>query len=400
MPTQDFGVYPDSLTAGTEVSSTYEGRHVTVTAAELLTSDGSGIATKGLPCVFGLIAGNQGVGVCFATGTLTDLIAIDTEGIWNLSVVATDDGGAMLVSGGDPLYIHRTTGVISKIRNNATQIPFGYALGQITAGATAVIAVKVHWDPISHWLLDQEMLYFGDLRDVSIEWDETNLEMLPLVDDTGTFSIGNGTLSMDVQIFGATAASYLLYDSSASTLDLAATILGAATENALGITVADGVTGAGIYGRGLYVNYDNNGIKTGAAESNGIGVDMDADADVVGLFAVNTYIGALNGATINRVACYSCYMEEVTGTINAADCIHLETAVQAATTHDFISMRSHALQQAMISDRSGGATATYLLWFEGVNAPAEAFNAAGNGAYSIACRINNVLTYLHTYDAP
>ena len=173
MPTQDFGVYPDGLTAGTEVSSTYEGRHVTLTAAELLTSAGSGVATKGLPCVFGLISGNQGVGVCFKSGTTTDLIAIDTEGIWNLLVSADDDGGAMLVSGGDPLYIHRTTGIISKIRDNATQIPFGYALGQIAAGADVVIAVKVHWDPISHTLLDVEKFYFGDASDYTMQWNET-----------------------------------------------------------------------------------------------------------------------------------------------------------------------------------------------------------------------------------
>jgi len=227
MPTQDFGVYPDALTAGTEVSSTYEGRHVTVTAAELLTSDGSGIATKGLPCVFGLIAGNQGVGVCFNSGTTTDLIAVDTEGIWNLLVSADDDGGAMLVSGGDPLYIHRTTGIISKIRNNATQIPFGYALGQIAAGEDVVIAVKVHWDPISHWLLDQEMLYFGDARDVSIEWNETDLEILPVADDTGSILIGNGTLNVNsVQVFGMTANDYLLYDTSIARLSLINTALG------------------------------------------------------------------------------------------------------------------------------------------------------------------------------
>jgi hypothetical protein len=31
---------------------------------------------------------------------------------------------------------------------------------------------------------------------------------------------------------------------------------------------------------------------------------------------------------------------------------------------------------------------------------AEAYNAAGTGAYSIKCKINNVTTYIHTYDAP
>ena len=149
MPTQDFGVYPDSETAGTEVSSTYEGRHVTVQEQELVhPTHADGFVDKGDPVVFGPVAGNHGVGVAFTSAAaVTDLIAIDTEGIWNLSVVATDDNGNSLVTGGDPLYINTTTCVISKIRNTATQIPFGYALGQVAAAATAVIAVKVHWDP-------------------------------------------------------------------------------------------------------------------------------------------------------------------------------------------------------------------------------------------------------------
>ena len=283
MPTQDFGVYPDSLTAGTEVSSTYEGRHVTVTAAELLTSDGSGVATKGLPCVFGIVAGNHGVGVCFATGTTTDLIPIDTEGIWNLSVVASDDAGNSLVTGGDPLYINTTTGVISKIRNNATQIPFGYALGQVAAGETAVIAVKVHWDPRSHWLEDQEMLYFGDARDVSIEWDGTNLEMLPVADDTGAFNIGNGTLSMDFRVYGLTANDFMFWDNSLSMLYLTNTALTAgdaysglrvavtsdAPDNAYGAaayfdTNLSGAAAGGVYGVGSWINTGADFTSTGA----------------------------------------------------------------------------------------------------------------------------------------
>lgn len=148
MPTQDFGVYPDSGTRGAEVSSTYEGRHVTLLASEINHGTGVAVVTKGRPVVFGTVAGNHGVGIPFITEVAaTDRIPIDTEGIWNVQVVANDDNGASLVTGGDPLYINTTTCVVSKIRNTATQIPFGYALGQVAAAATAVIAVKVHWDP-------------------------------------------------------------------------------------------------------------------------------------------------------------------------------------------------------------------------------------------------------------
>jgi len=88
------------------------------------------------------------VGVAFnSAAAATDRIAIDTEGIWNLDVVAVDDAGNSAVAGGDVIYINTTTGVLSKISNQATQVVFGYALGIITAGSTEAIAVKVHHDP-------------------------------------------------------------------------------------------------------------------------------------------------------------------------------------------------------------------------------------------------------------
>jgi len=138
-----FGAYPiaDALAAGTEISSTYEGRHLTFLASEL-THPGS-VVTKGLPVVCGNI-----VGIAFQTEVAaTDRIAVDTEGIWVVDVAAIDDSGNSPVAGGDLLYINKTTCVVSKISNVDTNIPFGYALGIITSGLTETIAVKVHFDP-------------------------------------------------------------------------------------------------------------------------------------------------------------------------------------------------------------------------------------------------------------
>jgi len=181
------------------------------------------------------------------------------------------------------------------------------------------------------------------------------------------------------------------------------TLTGAATDDSVDIIVADEIAGAGIIGRGLHVNYDNNGVKTGAqAESNGIGIDMDADANTQTLYGVNVYTGTMTGATINRVAAYGCYLDDVPATVNAISCIHLETAAQTAGgTRDYISMRSHFLQDGILTFRSGGDVSTYFLVFDpAIVQPVEAFNAAGNGDYSIKCYINGETTYLHTYDAP
>ena len=181
------------------------------------------------------------------------------------------------------------------------------------------------------------------------------------------------------------------------------TLTGAATDDSVDIIVADEIAGAGLIGRGLHVNYDNNGVKTGAqAESNGIGIDMDADANVQSIYGINVYTGSMAGATINRLAAYTCYLDDMPATVNDVSCIHLETAAETAGgSRDYISMRSHFLQDGILTFRSGGDVATYFLVFDpAVVEPVEAFNAAGNGDYSIKCYINGETTYIHTYDAP
>ena len=143
MPSTGIGVYPGSATAveNDEVSSTYEGRHLTFLASDI-TGHEHAVATKGHP----VVVGEHIVGVSFQTEVAAgDYITIDTEGIWNLSVVATDQDGNNAVVAGDELFIHRTTAIISKNNNKNTHTRFGYALGGIAAGSTYVIAVKVHW---------------------------------------------------------------------------------------------------------------------------------------------------------------------------------------------------------------------------------------------------------------
>ena len=138
------GNYPANETAGTEVSSTYEGRHLTFLESEIThPSHTDNLVDKGDP----VLVGENIVGVAFLSAVAaTDLIAIDTEGVWNLSVVATDNAGSIAVAPGDALFINKTTCIISKNYNKNVSAFFGYALGTITSGATATIAVKVHWD--------------------------------------------------------------------------------------------------------------------------------------------------------------------------------------------------------------------------------------------------------------
>jgi len=124
-------------TAGEEGSSTYEGRHLSFIESDLTHISRTGqLVVKGDPVNIGNI-----VGVALkSAAAATDIIAIDTEGIWYLNVIASDGSGVSDVVVGNDLYV--ATGVVSKI---ATGIPYGKALSPLAGSATpAVAAVKVH----------------------------------------------------------------------------------------------------------------------------------------------------------------------------------------------------------------------------------------------------------------
>jgi hypothetical protein len=167
--------YPtaDAGTAGDEVSSTYEGRHISVLESQIThPSHTDGFVDKGDPCIVGGVI----VGVAFTSAAAaTDLIALDTEGIWVQDVYAADGAGNSAVAYGDPLYIDATTCAISKI---ATGVHFGYALGIITAGNTDTIAVKVHFDPKDDNVEDDVQFKIGSTQAtaatmITAEFDET-----------------------------------------------------------------------------------------------------------------------------------------------------------------------------------------------------------------------------------
>lgn len=271
------GTYPDAddLSAGTEVSSTYEGRHITVLESELThPSHTDGFVDKGDP----VILGADVVGVAFkSAAAATDLIAVDTEGIWVQDVNAADDGGNVAVAAGDQLYINTTTCAISKIADASTNIPFGTALGAVESGNTDTIAVKVHRDPVDNWILDVEKFYFGDAKDISVSWDTDSLNILPVADNTGTIEVGNGTLSIDLKVFGATANDYVFWDNSASQLNVVNAALGNdARAISFKATVATPAMsdGYGAFEKELNVT----GLATGAISAETTWVNLGDDA--------------------------------------------------------------------------------------------------------------------------
>ena len=141
------GVYPtaDVCAIGDQISSTYEGRHVTLYADNLEHGTDRTVVTKGWPVWWG----EHAIGMPFRTQAAgaNELEAVDTEGIWCIDVYGRNDAGNAEVNPGEQLYINTTTGVVSMISDGATQICLGYALGTVTSAAVERIAVKVHFDP-------------------------------------------------------------------------------------------------------------------------------------------------------------------------------------------------------------------------------------------------------------
>ncbi len=204
------GVYPaaDVCAIGSEVSSTGEGRHVTLYADNISHGSQVAVVTKGYGVWF-----EEAVGMPFVTQGegVNSLLAMDTEGIWCVDVYGRKDSGDEAVVPGEKLYINITTGMVSKINNVVNQLPFGYALGNVTSGATERIAVKVHFDP-NGWtdramyatfigsssqnafaidVTDESTIAGGMSRGLAINYDATGVQ-------TGTAQIN--ALAIDMSI--------------------------------------------------------------------------------------------------------------------------------------------------------------------------------------------------------
>ena len=72
-------------------------------------------------------------------------------------------------------------------------------------------------DGVDLWLKDADILYFGDEKDIQVRWDATDLDILPVADDS-VIKFGNGTLSLDLWVYGNTANDNIIFDASANTL--------------------------------------------------------------------------------------------------------------------------------------------------------------------------------------
>jgi len=132
--------------AGEECSSTNEGRYVNIVESVLVHPQhdlGLDLVQKGDPCTTYELCG---VAMNTATST-SDVVSIDTEGIWWLDVKCFFFGADISV--GQRVYIDAN----AVVSDDVFEIPFGWALGPVTDGQTELIAVKVHSTEWVWWII-------------------------------------------------------------------------------------------------------------------------------------------------------------------------------------------------------------------------------------------------------
>ncbi len=234
MPTYQQNGYMTGLTAGTQVGSTGEGRHLRLLESAIIhPTHTDGLVDKGDPIV---TASGNIVGVSFnSASAATDFVSVDTEGLWALSVVGTDHNGNSAVVIGDELFIHRTTGIISKNINVNTHRHFGYALGPVVSAATTVIAVKVHWDP------DDEAIVKVGASGAEFVHDEADYNFHEYRFDNGATSGDNRGFYLRLNLTGA----------------------GGGGESLRAFTVCDDVACSTAHGAHLSLGFDASGSITG-----------------------------------------------------------------------------------------------------------------------------------------
>jgi len=174
-------------------------------------------------------------------------------------------------------------------------------------------------------------------------------------------------------------------------LDLAPTSIGPITEtlsgssalDAVRINVTDTTTASTTsYTRSLYVNHTSTGAKTGSAEVNAVGIDVNATANVNHMFAVSLYTGGNAGATVNHVAGIYMYIDTSSGTVAQKHGIWLQMC-GGATQSDFLTLHHQGgTIRSLICTRSTGVTSTNFLKMYGAQLPftASGCNVSGAGS--------------------
>lgn len=235
-----------------------------VTVAALLTTDSYWYRKDGV--------GPKYVRVALTYDSAPSAIQVDIEHsmggvIWRPFVSSTDTAGEN-ISFFAPQGFFRL-----KVKSHT-------ASGSETVTATVTLTNSVvAWDTAGDLGFgDDEELQFGDAAngDASIKWNAVDLEVLPKVNDTGKFSVGDGTTDMDFKVFLDSAADFV----TANVGNVAFEFIGAAradfqttgSSNIDGNFLRAGVTGTKLIGDTASTVFDCRFLDAGATSGTAQGL--------------------------------------------------------------------------------------------------------------------------------
>lgn len=110
-----------------------------ITVVESLLTAATAFAQKGEPV---LISGSIPGVAKLTAAAATDFIPVDIHGIYDLSVIGTNQNGNVAIALGDPVYMSNA-GVLTA---NSNEAYFGTALFAVASGATTVVPVSLGGD--------------------------------------------------------------------------------------------------------------------------------------------------------------------------------------------------------------------------------------------------------------
>lgn len=291
------------------------------------------------------------------------------------------------VDGGDPVVVGGTDGVI-----------VGVAFSSATA-ATDFVAI----DTEGIWFLDVYALDDGGASAIDegdLIFINTSTCVLSKVQNETTqqpFGYSLGEVAAGHDVLAVKVHFDPLY------WDFYRSLSGATADDAFSFNITDTGTSASGYSRGIYVNYVDDGVKTGTSEVNVIGADMTIQHNLPYAYGISLYAATSGNPTLGLMSAISIYMDDpgtACANLTAIDIGLAGGANSPSGRHAFMRMRNHSAGATpdCAFQFEGTGNADYFASWETVSVPVIAAAIGGGQTHKIRVRVQGVDYFipLHT----
>lgn len=294
------------------------------------------------------------------------------------------------VHGGDPVVVGGTDGVI-----------VGVAFSSATA-ATDFVAI----DTEGIWFLNVQGV--NDAGNIAIdEGDEifinTSTCVLSRISNETTqqsfgYSLGEITSGATAEIVAVKVHWDPLY------WDFYRSLLGATGDDAFSFHIVDTGTEQSGYNRGVFIDYNDDGVKSGTAEIDVLEADVLIQHNVPYCYNLSLYTSTSGNPTVGLMSAISIYMDDpgtACSNLTAIDIGLAGGTNSPSGRHAFMRMRNHSAGATpdCAFQFEGTGNADYFASWETVSVPIVAAAIGGNQTHKIAVRVQGVNYFIPLYTA-